>query len=86
MAHPVPSPEAAMLFVPFGCTHPPPPPFLLMQNLSPKMLCEVTSQTQNLLTSTEVISGQRINNQCLCTEQKPHIRECLEVQALNTGH
>ena len=27
-----------MLFIPFGCTHPPPPvpPFLLMQNLSPK--------------------------------------------------
>ena len=45
MAHPVPSkaflqtsPEAAMLFAPFGCTHPPPPvsPFLLVQNLSPK--------------------------------------------------
>ena len=32
------SPDAAMLFAPFGCTHPPPPvlPFLLMQNLSPK--------------------------------------------------
>ena len=27
-----------MLFIPFGCTHPPPPvpPFLLMQSLSPK--------------------------------------------------
>ena len=45
MAHPVPtkaflqpSPEAAMLFAPFRCTHPPPPvpPFLLKQNLSPK--------------------------------------------------
>jgi len=45
MALPVPtmsllntSPEAAMLLAPFGCTHPPPPvpPFLLMQNLSPK--------------------------------------------------
>jgi len=32
------SPDAAMLFAPFGCTHPPPPvpPFLLMRNLSPK--------------------------------------------------
>ena len=32
------SPDAAMLFAPFGCTHPPPPvlPFLLTQNLSPK--------------------------------------------------
>ena len=32
------SPDAAMLFSPFGYTHPPPPgpPFLLTQNLSPK--------------------------------------------------
>jgi len=32
------STDAAMLFAPFGCTHPPPPvlPFLLMQNLSLK--------------------------------------------------
>jgi len=31
-------PHTAMLFAPFGCTYPPPPvpPFLLMQNLSPK--------------------------------------------------
>ena len=45
MALPVPtklllktSPDTAMLFAPFGCTHPPPsvPPFLLTQNLSPK--------------------------------------------------
>jgi len=45
LAHPVPtkaflqsSPEAAILFAPFGCTHPLPPvlPFLLVQNLSPK--------------------------------------------------
>ena len=45
MALPVPtksllkaSPDAAMLFAPFRCTHPPPPvpPFLLTQNLSPK--------------------------------------------------
>ena len=45
MALPVPtksllrtSPDATMLFTPFGCTHPPPPvpPLLLMQNLSPK--------------------------------------------------
>ena len=44
-AHPVPtkvfsklSPETAMLFAAFGCTHPPPhvPPFLLTLNLSPK--------------------------------------------------
>ena len=45
MALPVPtksllktSPDVAMLFAPFGCTHPPPPVplFLPMQNLSPK--------------------------------------------------
>ena len=45
MALPVPtksllkmSSDTAMLFAPFGCTHPPPPvpPFLLTQNLSPK--------------------------------------------------
>ena len=45
MAHPVLtkgflqlSPEAAMLFVSLKCTHPPSPvpPFLLVQNLSPK--------------------------------------------------
>ena len=45
MAHPVPTkvfpklnPETAMLFAPFGHTHPPPPvlPFLFTQNLSPK--------------------------------------------------
>ena len=45
MALPVPtklllktSPDVAMLFAPFWCTHPSPPipPFLLTQNLSPK--------------------------------------------------
>ena len=45
MALPVPtksllkmSPDTAMLFAPFGCTHPPPPvtPFLFTQYLSPK--------------------------------------------------
>ena len=42
MALPVPtksllktSPDAAMLFAPFGCTSPV-PPFLLTQNISPK--------------------------------------------------
>ena len=32
------SPNVAMLFIPFGCTHPPPPvpPFQLTQNLSPR--------------------------------------------------
>jgi len=44
VAHPEPikvfpklNPETAMLFVPFGCIHPPPPvpPFPSTQNLSP---------------------------------------------------
>ena len=47
VAHPEPtkvfpkqSPETAMLSAPFRCTHPPPPipPFLLKQNLSPKVI------------------------------------------------
>ena len=34
------SPDTAMLFAPFGCTHPPPPgpPFLLTQNLSREVI------------------------------------------------
>ena len=39
------SPDTAMLFAPFGCTHPPPlaPPFLLAQSLSPKHIarCDI---------------------------------------------
>ena len=55
MAHPVPTkaivqpgPDTAMLFAPFGCTHPPPsvPPFLPMQNLFPKDFVKVTSQEE----------------------------------------
>ena len=39
-AFPKQSPETAMLSAPFRCTHPPPPipPFLLKQNLSPKVI------------------------------------------------
>jgi len=49
MALPVPtksllktSSDAAMLFAPLGCTHPPPPvlPFLFTQHLSPKDIAE----------------------------------------------
>ena len=66
MAHPVPtkaflqpSPEAAMLFAPFGCTHSPSPapPFLLAQNLSPKHIARSDITSTNLLTSIEVTSG-----------------------------
>ena len=72
MAHPVPtkaflqpSPEAAMLFAPFGYTHPPhpvPPSPTISAHAEPiskKTLREVTSQAQNLLTSIEslVVKG-----------------------------
>jgi len=66
MAYPVPtkaflqsSPEAAMLFAPFGCTRPPLPvtPFLLVQNLSPKDIARTSLLAQNLPTSIEVTSG-----------------------------
>ena len=52
MALPVPtksllrtSPDAAMLFAPFGWTHPPSPvpPFLLTQNLSPKDMTDISA-------------------------------------------
>jgi len=41
----------AMLSAPFGCTHPPPPirPFLLKQNLSPKVILEVMSQDESFM-------------------------------------
>ena len=62
MAFPVPtksllkmSPDAAMLFAPFRCTHPPPPvpPFLLMQNLSPKDIAG--SDAESLMTDISAI-------------------------------
>jgi len=52
VTHPVPtkvflklSTDMAILFAPFGRTHPPPPlpPFLLMDYLSPREIAEVTS-------------------------------------------
>ena len=61
MAHPVPtrafflqpSPEVAMMFAPFsaseGCKH--------HANAESLKMCQVTSQTQNLSTSIEVLSG-----------------------------
>ena len=60
--HPVPTkvfpklnPETAMLLAPLRCTHPPPPVplFLLTQNLSPKTLCQVTSQDESFMPSTD---------------------------------
>ena len=69
MAHPVPtkaflkghaSPEAAMLFVPFGCTQPPPLscPFCWCKP-NPRTLPEVTSQPQLQLKSL-VVKGLTI--------------------------
>jgi len=56
-----PSPEAAMLFAPFGCSHSPPPvlPCLLKLNLYPKDIArsDMASQAQNLPTSIEVTGG-----------------------------
>ena len=84
MAHPVPtkvfpklSPETAMLFEPFRCTHPPPPvpPFLLIQNLSPKkdLLRQVTSQDERFMLSTDSYIWKSI---------KLEIRDCKDVELL----
>ena len=62
MAHPIPpmaflqpSPEVAMLFAPFGCTHPPPPvlPFLLAQNVIPNDI----GGSDNMSTKSADFSG-----------------------------
>ena len=47
--------DVAMLFAPFGCTHPPPPvpPLLLTQNLSPKDIagCDIMKLKVSLVGS-----------------------------------
>jgi len=65
MALPVPMliqmiPEAAMLFAPFGCTHPPPPipPFLLKQNLSPKDIAGSDHEAESLVTLIGAMAPQ----------------------------
>ena len=67
MALPVPtksllkmSPDAAMLFAPFRCIHPPPPvpPFLLTQNLSPKDIAR--SDIIKLMTDISAIGPKEI--------------------------
>jgi len=74
MGQPVPtkaflqlSPDAAMLFAPYGCIHQPPPvpPFLLMQNLQ-RLLPEVAKHESNCL--PQLISSKS----CL---SKSHHRE-----------
>jgi len=66
MAYPVPtraflqpSPEAAMLFAPFGCTHPPPPvlPFLPAQNPNSKYIAgsNITSTKSKGLSSVKAL-------------------------------
>ena len=54
------SPDIAMLFAPFRCTHPPPPvpPFLLMQNLSPKGHCQKWYNEAESLTKSYAVIGQ----------------------------
>ena len=52
------SPDVATLFAPFGCTSPPPPvpPFLLMQNLSPKDIAESDNhEAESLMTDISTI-------------------------------
>ena len=44
------SPEAAMLFAPFGCTHPPPALSDSIEPISKKMLHQVTSQAEGCMT------------------------------------
>jgi len=66
------SPEAAMLFTPFWCTHPPPPvlPFLLAHNLYPKKtLHQVTSQADSCnerYMHLSHIIGQSSSAVCVC--------------------
>ena len=75
MALPVPtktflsrSPDTAMLFAPFGCTHPPPPapPSLLAQSLSPKDIagCDImklkVSWRQKAPLAGKVLMGMQI--------------------------
>ena len=74
MALPVPtksllktSPDVAMLFAPFGCTHPPPPvpPFLLMQNLSPKDIAGSDIMKLSLMTLMGTIGSDSRSSKLL---------------------
>ena len=60
------SPDAAMLFAPYGCTHPPPPdpPFLLMQNLSPKDIArsDIIKLKFHLMTDISAIGPKEFIN------------------------
>jgi len=72
MALPVPtkslqrtSPDVAMLFAPFRCTHPPPPlpPFLLTQNLSPKHIAGSDIMKLKLMTDISTMGTKELIKQ-----------------------
>ena len=96
MAYPAPtegrsklSPNAAMLFAPFGCTHPPPPapPFLLAQSLSLKDIagCDIMKlKVSRCRYATLGLKGLRAQNsfECNTSGGQHHIlycQLCLEV-------
>ena len=85
MAYPAPtkgrsklSPNAAMLFAPFGCTHPPPPapPFLLAQSLSLKDIagCDImklkVSRCRYATLDLKGLSYMCQDNRCLIPRQQ----------------
>ena len=59
------SPDAAMLFALSRCTHPPPPvpPFLLMQNLTPKDIAgsDIDHEAESLTTDISAIGPKEFN-------------------------
>ena len=65
------SPDTALLFTLFGCTHPPPPvqPFLLMQNLSPKDIAGSDIMKLNVLRHHMKSLGRKGLSS---TERQPH--------------
>ena len=91
MAYPAPtkgrsklSPNAAMLFAPFGCTHPPPPapPFLLAQSLSLKDIagCDIMKlKVSRCRYATLGLKGLTITNSYL-----PRDFECFQVRNVIT--
>ena len=88
MAFPVPtktflprSPDTAMLFAPFGCTHPPPlvPPFLLSQNLSPKDIagCDIMKlKVSRCRYATSGLKGQISFHQRRRLQGREHYNTC----------
>ena len=55
----VTSPDMAMLFVPSGCPHPPPPvpPFLLTHRTLPEVTSQAEGHMMSTCTSSRVVKG-----------------------------